>query len=56
MNRTPIINSPQGMEFIKLDQSHQDMEYSNYVNYLVKVICGIFQISPESSLYLHSVL
>lgn len=47
MNRTPIINTPDGMEFIKLDYSPRDMEYSSYINYLIKIICAVYQIAPE---------
>jgi phage portal protein BeeE len=47
MLRTPIINAPEGLEYIKLDNSHKDLEYSNYINYLIKLICAIYQINPE---------
>ena len=47
MNKTPILNAPDGMEFLKLDYSHRDMEYSNYIDYLIKIISSIYQIAPE---------
>lgn len=47
MFKTPIINSPEGIEFLKLDVSHREMEYSNYINHLVKLMCAVYQISPE---------
>lgn len=47
MFKTPIINSPEGIEFIKLDVSHKEMEYSTYINYLIKLMCGIYQMDPE---------
>lgn len=47
MFKTPIINAPEGIEFIKLDVSHKEMEYSNYINYLVKLICAVYQIAPD---------
>lgn len=47
MNRTPIINSPDGMEFIKLENSHHDMQYANYADYLIKIIASVYQIAPE---------
>jgi len=47
MFKTPITNAPEGMEFIKLDVSHKEMEYSNYINYLIKVICAVYLIDPE---------
>jgi len=47
MFKTPIVNTPEGMEYIKLDTTHKDLEYSNYIEYLIKVMCAVYQIDPE---------
>ena len=35
------------MEFVDLSKSNRDMEYSKYQEYLIKLACAIFKISPE---------
>jgi hypothetical protein len=45
--RVPIINSQDGVEFIKTGLTNKDMEFSNLNDYLIKVICAVFQIAPE---------
>jgi len=47
MFKTPIVNTPDGMEFIKLDATHKDIEYSQYIEYLIKVMCAVYQIAPD---------
>lgn len=44
--KTPILQSEQGVEWIDLQKSNQDMEYSQWVEYLVKITCGVFLIDP----------
>ena len=47
MFKTPLINAPEGIEFIKLDMSAKDYEFSNLSNYLIKLMCAIYLIAPE---------
>lgn len=35
------------MEFVDLSKSNRDMEYSKYQEYLIKLACAIYKISPE---------
>lgn len=47
MLRTPVINNPEGVEFVKMSMSEQDMNYRALADYLIKVICAVYQIAPE---------
>lgn len=47
MFRTPVINNPEGVEFVKMSMSEQDMNYRALADYLIKVICAVYQIAPE---------
>lgn len=44
--KTPILQTEQGVEWIDLQKSNHDMEYSQWVEYLVKIICGVYLIDP----------
>jgi hypothetical protein len=44
--RTPIFQSEQGIDWIPLAQSNRDMEYGQWVEYLVKITCGVFLVDP----------
>lgn len=35
------------MEFVDMSKTNRDMEYSKYQEYLIKLSCAIFKISPE---------
>lgn len=35
------------MEFTDMSKSNRDMEYSKYQEYLIKVACAVYKISPE---------
>jgi hypothetical protein len=45
-HKLPIIDADK-MEFISTQQSNKDMEYGKYYEFLVKISCAIFTISPE---------
>lgn len=45
--QTPIIAGMEGVEWIKLDQSHQDIGFEGWLRYLIKMICAIYQIDPQ---------
>ena len=45
-HKTPIL--PEDIEWVDLQQkSNKDMEFSSYKEYLIKLICAIYKISPE---------
>lgn len=44
--KTPIFQSDQGIEWIPLDRSNAEMEYSQWMEYLIKITCGVFLIDP----------
>ena len=44
--RTPILNG-EDVQWISMHQNNKDMEFSNWVDYLIKVACSVFQISPD---------
>jgi hypothetical protein len=44
--KTPVLNADK-LEWINLKQNNKDMEFSNWVSYLVKVTCAVYQIAPE---------
>jgi len=44
--KTLITQSEQGVEWIDLQKTNQDMEYSQWVEYLLKILCALFLIDP----------
>ncbi len=44
--RTPVTNSDE-VQYINMQTSNRDMEFSEWINWLLKVACGVYQISPE---------
>jgi hypothetical protein len=44
--RTPILQSEQGLEWINLHPSNQEMEYGQWIEYLIKITCAVFLIDP----------
>jgi len=44
--KTPIFQSEQGIEWIPLDRSNSEMEYSQWIEYLIKVTSAVFLIDP----------
>jgi len=44
--QTPIVSGMEDIQWIPLTQNHSDMEFANWMNYLIKVICSLFQIDP----------
>ena len=44
-HKTPII--PQDMEWVDMQKSNRDMEFGKYQEYLIKLACAIYKISPE---------
>lgn len=46
--RTPIMSMGKDgkVNWIDLHQNNKDMEWGKYVEYLIKIICGVYQIDP----------
>lgn len=45
--RPPIIGMAEDVKWVELAQSNKDMEFDNWMNYLIKVACAIYQIDPS---------
>ncbi len=45
--RTPILQSEAGIDWVPLSQSNREMEYGNWMEYLVKITCAVFLIDPS---------
>lgn len=44
--QTPILAGMEEVQWIPLTQSHSDMEFDKWMNYLIKTICMVYQIDP----------
>jgi hypothetical protein len=44
--QTPIMSGMDEVKWIPLTQNHSEMEFSLWLNYLIKMICAVYQIDP----------
>jgi hypothetical protein len=44
--QTPIFSGADDIQWIPLTQNHSEMEFSLWMNYLIKMICSTYQIDP----------
>ena len=44
--RTPILQSEAGLDWIDLHPSNREMEYGQWLEYLIKITCAVFLIDP----------
>lgn len=44
--RSPVLNSDGKVEWVNMTQTNRDMEFSAWMDFLIKLIGGIFQIDP----------
>lgn len=44
--KTPVLQVPDGIEYLNVSQSNRDMEFSQWMNYLVNIVCAVYQIDP----------
>ena len=44
--QTPIFAGQDDVNWIPLTQNHSDIEFQGWMNYLIKLICAIYQIDP----------
>ena len=45
--QTPIFAGMDEVNWIPLTQNHSDIEFSGWMNYLIKMICAVYQIDPK---------
>lgn len=46
MHKTPILDA-ESVEWLDMQKTNRDMEFSKFQEYLIKLACAIFKISPE---------
>lgn len=46
MHKTPILDA-ESVEWLDMQKNNRDMEFSKFQEYLIKVACAIYKISPE---------
>ena len=44
--KTPILQAEQGVEWIDLHPSNREMEYGQWIEYLIKLTCAVFLLDP----------
>ena len=44
--KTPVLQVPDGIEYVNVSQSNREMEFANWMNYLINIVCAIYQIDP----------
>lgn len=44
--KTPILQVPDGIEYINVGTTNREMEFEKWMNYLINVSCAVFQIDP----------
>lgn len=44
--KTPVLQVPQGLEYINVSQSNREMEFEKWMNYLINICCAVYQIDP----------
>lgn len=46
-HRVPIAQVPEGIEFINVQKGNKEMEYLGWLEYLLKIVSGMYQIDPS---------
>lgn len=44
--RPPIIGMADDVKWVELAQSNKDMEFDNWMHYLIRMMCAVFQMDP----------
>ncbi len=44
-HKVPVLNS-EGLEWVDLTKTNQEMEFGKWIEYNIKIICGVFQCDP----------
>lgn len=45
--KTPMINSPNQIQFLPLQMNNMEMGYGQWMEYLIKMACAVYQIDPS---------
>lgn len=45
--RPPVIGMADEVKWVELSQSNKDMEFDNWMHYLIRIACAAFQIDPS---------
>jgi hypothetical protein len=45
--RTPIISAPAKLQYTNLQMTNRAMEFSNWIDYLIKIACAVYLINPS---------
>lgn len=44
--KTPVLQVPDGIEYLNVSQSNRDMEFNQWMNYLINIVCAVYAIDP----------
>lgn len=44
--KTPVLQVPNGVEYINVSQSNREMEFNQWINYLINIVCAVYAIDP----------
>ena len=44
--KTPVLQIPNGIDYINVSQSNREMEFEKWMNYLINIACAVYQIDP----------
>ncbi len=44
--KTPILNADDGVEWVSMQSNNRDMEYNEWMNFLLKLACAMFLMDP----------
>lgn len=45
--KTPILNAEQGVEWVSMHSNNKDMEYSMWMDFLIKLLCAMYMMDPS---------
>ena len=44
--KTPVLQVPDGVEYVNVSQSNREMEFNQWINYLINIVCAVYAIDP----------
>lgn len=44
--KTPVVQIPNGIEYVNVSQSNREMEFEKWMTYLINIVCAVYQIDP----------
>ena len=45
-HKVPIVQIPEGVEFVNMGRGNKEMEYKSWLEYLIKIISGMYGVDP----------